>query len=944
MDEQAGGAQPQQDDGEWRAMDLFELLLESSDPEAVLAAEPDAEVREQARRLWQHHLRAGQEEFLEQCIDFEVLPAFQVGQLLQQNRFEVIQALGRGGMGEAYLAYDRKLGGKVALKTIARMLASSEFIRLRFMAEVQNARRITHPHVCRIHEIFDEGKIVFFAMEYVEGLPLSQLVQQGCLGKKAAWEIATQLADGLYAAHRSGVVHGDFKPSNVLVTPGDPQRAVIMDFGLAQAIGGGATAGEAAGGGTLSYMAPELLAGASPTVASDIFAFGKAGAELLPGEKIWEECTRKDAGARPATLEPVIRHLRRASTRRYWLGGGLVTGLTVAALRIWWPDEPALRIEAGAKLLVNGFQAAAGSAAGARLLRALLITALQQSPRLRAIADQDLVPLLRRLGPEVSLPAQGVLLRNLLKAQRASYWMDGQMRPSGGRLSLSVSLLRASDERLLAQTDFGDSPSVADLAERTAGWIRQLAGESQQSLASNPAKVTAYTSAVPEALQKYYEAMEHYAAGEMEAAVPGLEEAIRLDENFAQAHNALGMCLNSQWRHMEALEHVERARQLAGKLPARERAWIEAFYQELVEDPVKMVEATRRNLEYHRDEPRFYRILAQTLCWVGRAQEALPHIQKAVELGPEDELLRNEQTEMLCEAGLFEAALANYRQARQAGMKHAYLHRGEGIALLGLERYGEAERAFEAVNDGGELLIPAAKILAGNLESAVACLKQEQARQRAEQNAALEHRVHEFLCGTYYLTDQIEAARKELGLMTTVPECPAFAARLQCTAFWAARLRMEDVLGQVQSQLENIERRWPNGTTHAIATYGQALRAWQRGAAAEVGTLLLDSLGSAFTIWALFDLADCYATMAKPALAEEYWVKFEARRGTVLKHWFPGTILYGWLNRALAAVTRGEAALAARCAGKILRHWSESNPRTHIVQAAKAISSNSQRS
>lgn len=213
---------------------LFESLFDAPDPGAALAAEPDAGIRAGAEDLWRHHLRAVQEGFLESGPSFEVAPVFQPGELLL-GRFRIERVLGSGGMGEVYLAQDSRMNEPVALKTVARLLAASPFLRARFDAEVRNARRVTHANVCRIHELLEDGERSFFTMEYLEGQLLSDLIE--ALAPKDARLIIRQLAAGLDEAHRIGVIHGDFKPANVIVLPGPPPRAVITDFGLATVIG-----------------------------------------------------------------------------------------------------------------------------------------------------------------------------------------------------------------------------------------------------------------------------------------------------------------------------------------------------------------------------------------------------------------------------------------------------------------------------------------------------------------------------------------------------------------------------------------------------------------------------------------------------------------------------------------------------------------------------------
>ena len=138
-----------------RVQALFEAMLDASDPQSVLAAEPDDEVVGFVRRLFENHEQAGREAFLDKPFTFiERLtsaepPRFAEGVTLA-GRFAVERLLGRGGMGEVYLSYDRRLNERVAIKTIRADLLKEEAVRRRFLAEIQSARRVTHRNVCRI--------------------------------------------------------------------------------------------------------------------------------------------------------------------------------------------------------------------------------------------------------------------------------------------------------------------------------------------------------------------------------------------------------------------------------------------------------------------------------------------------------------------------------------------------------------------------------------------------------------------------------------------------------------------------------------------------------------------------------------------------------------------------------------------------------------------------
>jgi serine/threonine protein kinase len=924
-----------------RVQGLFDDLLESNDAIGLLDKEPDLAVRQTVSRLWSHHLAAGREEFLEKPVTFKISPVFEAGQLLL-NRFEVRGSLGHGGMGEVYLAFDRKLAETVALKTISRGLASFDSIRLRFIAEVQSARLVTHPNVCRIHELFEDGEIVFFSMECVEGVLLSDWIASAAFTKRASTDLARQLAEGLHAAHCKGVVHGDFKPSNVVIVPGDQLRAVIMDFGLARVLSKGAipiAAQCSLQAGTPEYMAPELSTGSSPSIQSDIYAFGKVGQMLLPGLSIWDGCARQDLGHRLASLEPVIAYFGRDTTRRFWIGGMLFASTGAVGYAVLSRKHISPEIEAGARLLVNGFQSATENFPQAKFVRSLLLNALQQSPRLHPISDEDLLPMIRSVTPGGGLPLTGDRLRQLLAIEHARYWIDGALSQRNGRASFAVSLLRTSDSQILAQTAFADAPAVSVLAVQAAVWIRRMAGESDKSLSANPSSVPTYTSSVPEALQKYYEGMERYSVGNMSDAVPFFEEAVRLDERFAQAHNVVAMCLQSQHMYAEAYQHADKAMQLSAGLPKREKCWIEASYHALVEDPVLAISAAKENVNLYPDEPRFYRIVGQQLGRIGATEDAISWIGKAIELAPQNELYQDVLAEAKCEVNKFEDALRIYENARSQGNRNPWIETGHGLALLGLERYEEAEVCFRQVPPAGNpvMLIQGARILAGEVEGAIAELRQLAVRTHVENNSANEHQANEFLCGAYYLLDNPKLSTSHLEEMLSLPVYPPFARQWQCTASWAGRLLHDEALNTAASRSSEIAGRWPNGLTRAVAKHAEALVAFRRRSFDRAEQLFLESLGSAFTVWTTFDLATFYLALSRLELAAEYWQKLEDRRGVILRRWFTGTVLLTWLNQAVTARHRGDYEAARRWAKKVLEPWGIRNPHTRTAQAARAI-------
>ena len=226
------------------------------------------------------------------------LSAFSPGDLVAK-RYKVIRLIGAGGMGEVYEASDSELGERVALKTIAVGATLDDSGVARLKAEVQMARRVTHRNVCRVFDVgyhtepskargeAEAVTIPFFTMELLPGETLGQLLRlQGPCPVSDALILIGQVASGLDAAHRSGVIHTDLKSDNIMLVPeGAGTRVVITDFGLAMRLDGRArwTGSGMSIAGTIGYMAPEQFGLGQTGRAADIYALGVILFELLTG-------------------------------------------------------------------------------------------------------------------------------------------------------------------------------------------------------------------------------------------------------------------------------------------------------------------------------------------------------------------------------------------------------------------------------------------------------------------------------------------------------------------------------------------------------------------------------------------------------------------------------------------------------------------------------------
>jgi serine/threonine-protein kinase len=197
-------------------------------------------------------------------------------------------------MGAVYRAEEEGLGRKVALKVIAPELAQDERFRERFLRESRVAASLDHPHVVPIYQSGEEGGLLFIAMRHVAGTDLAKLLAaEGALEVRRALALLSQVGEALDAAHATGLVHRDVKPSNVLIADGaGSEHCYLADFGLTRR-SGSASATSAAGEivGTLEYIAPEQISGEAPEARSDVYSLGCVLYECLTGQAPFPRAT-----------------------------------------------------------------------------------------------------------------------------------------------------------------------------------------------------------------------------------------------------------------------------------------------------------------------------------------------------------------------------------------------------------------------------------------------------------------------------------------------------------------------------------------------------------------------------------------------------------------------------------------------------------------------------
>lgn len=303
---------------------------------------------------------------------------------IRVGAYEILAAIGAGGMGEVYRARDTKLGRDVAIKILPSNVRSDAAAHTRFEREARAVAALNHPHIITIHEIAQSDGLDFIVMEFVSGRSLKQVIPDRGLPTAQAIDYGHQIASALDAAHAAGIVHRDIKPANIMVS--DAGQVKVLDFGLAKLVDDAAPdamtetvrlateVGTVMG--TVAYMSPEQAQGQPVDVRSDVFSFGAvlyemlAGRRAFPGEtavatlsnllahdpmpiasirpevpadlaELVADCLQRDRAARPSSAEIVQRLLAKAVAARrppfpFWARALVIAGaLAIAVAGAW---------------------------------------------------------------------------------------------------------------------------------------------------------------------------------------------------------------------------------------------------------------------------------------------------------------------------------------------------------------------------------------------------------------------------------------------------------------------------------------------------------------------------------------------------------------------------------------------------------------------------------
>ena len=652
-----------------RLKELFEAALERPMGERAVfvkhVSEYDLPLQAELERLLAHHELMGS--FLEaspEPLAYSITPG-----VVLAGRFRVTRALGRGGMGEVYEALDQDLGEAVAVKILRPELAQDRASVARLVQEIQLARKVTHPNVCRLFDLNRDTReglaILFLTMELLPGETLSDRLQEGSLPAEVALPIARQIASGLDAAHAAGVIHRDFKSANVILTPTvRGERAVITDFGLARnATPSPERALITASGwimGTPAYMAPERMEGGDATPAADLYALGVVLHQMRTGsthatgsgrlEAGWAEairaCLERDPIRRPRSGADVIRkieHRRDHAISRRAAMGIAILALLVAL--VWtgsrFYDQRRV-VAAGSMVMLADFQNATGDSE-LDAVTEVVRNQLQQSGYFRLWDPAGLPAVLERMARPRDQRMTEEFMREAALREGVRWMVVGSLGPLGGEFVLNLRLEEISSVGPYARRSWSQTVHVAgknavhDAIHDAALWLRRRLGEAQPEIASHDRLPKETTSSSWEALASYAAAERFQQNGQSQRAVALLRQAITRDPQFALAQMRLGDILMSLRRQAEGLEAWRAALTESNRrrLTRREELRIQGMYGSDTWD-FSAAEAAfaQMEIEYPQDYlASLY--LADALGWQGRLEDALAHMLAAERKQPD---------------------------------------------------------------------------------------------------------------------------------------------------------------------------------------------------------------------------------------------------------------------------------------------------------------------
>ncbi len=582
------------------------------------------------------------------------------------GRYQIIEELGKGGMGKVYRVLDKKLNEEVALKLIKPKIASDKKTLERFSNELKIARKIVHKSVGRMFDLNEEEETHYITMEYVPGQDLKGLIRQSRqLTVGTAITIAKQVCEGLEEAHRLGVIHRDLKPSNIMIDKEGNAR--IMDFGIARSLKAKGITGTGVMVGTPKYMPPEQVEGKESDQRSDIYSLGVILYEMVTGQVLFEgdtafsialkqknekpkdpkelntqvpedlsniilKCLEKDKVMRYQSAKELLADLRNieegiplgvripsrpssfalAFRRRKFFIPALVVFLAIIVVGIWQllPQKETVPIPSDKPTIaIPYFENNTGDESLEYLRSALsewLIFDLSESKFINVLSGDRIHDILEKLS---LLKVKKYSSEDLIKIANqggANYVLKGTYSKLGENLVMTVMLQKPHTGKAVRSREArckGEEEIPPKIDELTKQIKLDLNLSSEQIASDIDWEVGKITTNSPRAFNYYSEGRNNINKGNERESINFIKRAIAIDPEFAMAYRSLAISYLNIGYKSKWKEYIQKAFNLTDRLTDRERYLVQGSYYESSEKTYyKGIEAFRKLLELHPDD------------------------------------------------------------------------------------------------------------------------------------------------------------------------------------------------------------------------------------------------------------------------------------------------------------------------------------------------------